>query len=48
MANELQQRLTDMVTEESLVEEVLDQKLKAVQNHAEAAGAVQRFQGMVH
>ncbi len=48
MANELQQRVTDMVTLESQIEEALDQRLKEVQNHAEAAGAVKRFQTMVN
>ena len=47
MANELQQRVVDMVILESQIEEALDQRLKEVQDHAEAAEAVQRFQTMV-
>ncbi len=47
MANELQQRVKDMVVLESQVQEALDQQLKEVQDHTEAAEAVRRFQTMV-
>ena len=47
MANELQQRVADMVTLESQIEETLDQRLKEVQDHAESAEVVKRFQTMV-
>lgn len=47
MANELQQRAADMVILESQIEEALDQRLKEVQDHAEAAEAVKGFQAMV-
>ena len=47
MANELQQRVTDMVTLESQIGEALDQRLKEVQDYAEAAEAVKRFRTMV-
>ncbi len=46
--NLLQQRVTDMVILESQIQEALDQRLKEVQNHAEAAEAVKRFQIMVN
>ncbi len=46
MANELQQRVADMVILESQIQEALDQGLKDVQNHAEATEAVKRFQTM--
>ena len=48
MANELQQRVADMVILESQIGEALDQRLKEVQDHAEAAEAVKRFQTMVN
>ena len=47
MANELQQRAADMVILESQIEEALDQRLKEVQDHVEAAEAVKGFQAMV-
>ena len=46
--NLLQQLVTDMVILESQIQEALDQRLKEVQNHAEAAEAVKRFQTMVN
>ena len=48
MANELQQRVTDMVILESQIQEALDQRLNEVRNHAEAAEAVKRFQTTVN
>ncbi len=47
MANELQQRVTDMAILESQIQEALDQLLKQIQNNAEAAEAVKRFLTMV-
>ena len=47
MANELQQRVADMVILESQIEKALDQRLKEVQDHEEAAEAVKRFLTMV-
>ena len=47
MANELQQRVADMVILGSQIEEALEQRLKEVQDHAEATEAVKRFQTMV-
>ena len=47
MANELQQRAADMVILESQIGEALDQRLKEVQDHVEAAEAVKGFQAMV-
>ncbi len=47
MANEYQQRLSDMVALEGQVQEALGQRLNEVRDHAEAAETVQRFQTMV-
>ena len=47
MANELQQRVKDMVVLERQIQEALDQRLREVQKQAEAAEAVKRFQTMV-
>ncbi len=48
MANELHQRVTDMVMLESQIQEALDQRLKELQDHAEATEAVKRFKTMVN
>ena len=48
MANELHQRVTDLVMLESKIQEALDQRLKEVRAYAEAAEAVSRFKTMVN
>jgi len=46
--NLLQQRVSEMVVLENQIQESLDQLLKEVQNNAEVAEVVKRFQNMVN